>query len=117
MVAEIVMRVPVDISIPPSTPAPSGIRESGVGTDPATPAKGAGGGVSDLDMVIAGGGLGHDNNDVETEAWKKWESTILKIIDVCKDYGLEELLCSACRVCNRIQNKCHVSVRSLNICT
>lgn len=95
MVAEVVMRVSVDIPNPPSTSASRDILEHDARKDPVTPAKGTNG-VSDLDILLATGkpdGIG--------EAWQEWENKVLKIIDVCKDYGLEEVLYSVCRVRDR----------------
>lgn len=104
MVAEVIMRVPVDISIPPSISPNADAHENEARINPATPAKGTGGSISDLEMILADNGMVHNKDDAESQAWKEWEDKVLKIIDVCKDYGLEEVLCSACRVRS---GKCH----------
>lgn len=92
MVAEVVMRVPVDISIPsPSSDdkIPNGTKGKG---------KDVNGGQSDLDMIFTDADVSGDMEELEKKAWSEWEDKVLKIIDVCKDYGLEDVLYSVCRV-------------------
>lgn len=90
MVAEIIMRVPIDISIP------SSLSEQG-GT-PRTPHEKAKEVQSDLDMIFMDGDVNTGRDDLEKKAWSEWEDKVLKIIDVCKDYGLDDVLASVCRV-------------------
>jgi nuclear pore complex protein Nup85 len=41
-----------------------------------------------------------DGGTPASRAWAEWEDKVLKIITVCKDYGLEEVLTSVCKVLN-----------------
>lgn len=86
MLAEIVMRVPVDINI-----ASSKGKERAVD------------GEEDLEMILGEDRngeerLGEEKAEEERRAWTEWEEKIIKIVDVCKDYGLEDVLYSVCRV-------------------
>lgn len=94
MVAEVVMRVPVDISIPP----PSSDDKTSNGTIGKGKSKDASGEQSDLDMIFNETDATGDAEELEKKAWSEWEDKVLKIIDVCKDYGLEDVLYSVCRV-------------------
>lgn len=93
MVAEVIMRVPVDITIPHPDDSQAQKSPKGKAKAPVTPPNGDS---ADLDMIITDAdGVGEDPASV---AWAEWEDKILKIIDVCKDYGLEDVLYSVCRV-------------------
>lgn len=55
----------------------------------------------DLEMILAENREGaHGEDQEERKAWSEWEEKIIKIVDVCKDYGLEDVLYSVCRVSN-----------------
>lgn len=92
MAAEVIMRVPVDISIP--TPSTDEVTN---GTESKGKDKEETNGQSDLDMIFAASVVDEADN-LEKKAWSEWEDKVLKIINVCKDYGLEEVLYSVCRV-------------------
>ena len=77
MISELIKRVPIDINLP---------------TD-VTDDKGKGKSVDDeMDEDEDG------KEDAVAKAWSEWEDKIMKIITVCKDYGLDEVMVSVCRV-------------------
>ena len=92
LVAEVIKRVPVDVGVPVlGAKGTEGGDTSN--TEPSTPVKLTRGNGVDTSMAMDEREL-----DPESEAWKKWEAKILKIITVCKDYGLEDVLLSVCKV-------------------
>lgn len=90
--AEVIKRVPVDVDVP--APGAKGTQgEDASNTEPSTPVKQTRGNDVDTSMT-----MDEKDLDPQAEVWKKWEDKILKIITVCKDYGLEDVLLSVCKV-------------------
>lgn len=87
MVAEVLRRTPVDIELPSQRR-----EEKEQSHDLLSPAKLSANGTSS--------GLGVDGETADTEkgTWAKWEERVLKIINVCTDYGLQDVLLSVCKV-------------------
>ncbi|KAF8309271.1 hypothetical protein DL93DRAFT_2100127 [Clavulina sp. PMI_390] len=95
LVAEVIMRIPVDVSLPSQTTLATA---ESVPKAPSTADKGKGKAKEDTDLdMILDDAEGNDQSEGEAKAWKDWEDKILKIVDVCKDYGLEDVLYSVCR--------------------
>ena len=92
LVAEVIKRVPVDVDVP-APGAKGSERKDKSNAEPSTPVKQPRGSGADTSMA-----MDEKELDPEAEAWKKWEAKILKIIAVCKDYGLEDVLLSVCKV-------------------
>src|SRR5260370_11442952 len=82
-VAEVLRRVPVDIELPfqkqKEKERPNGLQ-------------------SPANSTSSGLGVDGETADPEKEAWAKWEERVLKIINVCTDYGLQDVLLSVCKV-------------------
>jgi nuclear pore complex protein Nup85 len=72
--AELVMRVPIDFE---SVRAPKGKSK---GTAPA------------VDVADA------PQESEEAQQWDRWTAKMEKLITVCKDYGLDDVICSICKV-------------------
>lgn len=104
LIAEVLKRVDIDIDIP-NPSAPTGLTNGNGASNgkskkaaPKTPPRANHRSRAASEIEIDG----HDDVDAHTEAeasaWKKWEDKVVKIIAVCKDYGLEDVMASVCKV-------------------